>query len=308
MLHGKPEAALESLTWIRAGACDRHELLGEYEEMKLNVEQEMSTHSNVNWMDQFSKQHIRRTLVSVGVGLVNPAVAGMFAMAFMTYFMQVVGVNDPFKWGVTAQFIGYFGQLLSYPAIAMLGRRTMLLIGSSICGLSMLILGIIFEAPSVVDTVAQAKAVVFVLALYQFGFNFGVVGPVYMVSGEIPAQNLRAYTAGLSIGIGFIFAWLTTFTAPYFINPAELNWGGTYGFVWFGSSIVTILFIFFFVPEVRGRSLEEIEEMFDKGIPAWKFQSYVCASVAQAKREADQDLVYEESKATQAEHVESIRC
>lgn len=105
----------------------------------------------------------------------------------------------------------------------------MLLIGSGICGISMLVLGIIFQVPGVVDEVARAKGVIFAMSFYQFGFNFGVVGLVYMVSGEIPAQNLRAYTAGLSIGIGFIFAWLTTFTAPYFINPAELNWGGTYG-------------------------------------------------------------------------------
>lgn len=139
-----------------------------------------------------------------------------------------VGVEDPFKWGVMAQFIGYFGQLLSYPFIAMFGRRTMLLIGSSICGVSMLILGILFT-PSVTDVVARSKGVIFAMAFYQFGFNFGVVGLVYMVSGEIPAQNLRSYTAGLSIGSGFIFAWLTAFTAPYFINPAELNWGGKYG-------------------------------------------------------------------------------
>jgi hypothetical protein len=140
-----------------------------------------------------------------------------------------VGVEDPFKWGIMAQFVGYLGQLLSYPFIAMLGRRTMLLIGAAICGLAMLILGILFQAPSITDMAARSKGVIFTMTLYQFGFNFGVVGLVYMVSGEIPAQNLRAHTAGLSIGVGFIFAWLTTFTAPYFINPAELNWGGRYG-------------------------------------------------------------------------------
>lgn len=128
-----------------------------------------------------------------------------------------------------AQFIGYFGQVLSYPFIAMLGRRTMLLIGTGICGLAMLILGILFQTPGITDMAARAKGVIFLMTFWQFGFNFGVVGLVYMISGEIPAQNLRAYTAGLSTGIGFIFAWLTAFTAPYFINPAELNWGGKYG-------------------------------------------------------------------------------
>ena len=78
------------------------------------------------------------------------------------------------------------------------------------------------------------------------------------------------------------------------------------GFIWFGSSFVTALFIFFFVPEVRGRSLEEIEEMFDKGVPAWKFQKYVCENVMQARREAHEDLIHEEAKEAQAEYIESV--
>ncbi|KAJ5814940.1 hypothetical protein N7474_006717 [Penicillium riverlandense] len=305
LLNGKPKEALKSLTWIRNDACDRYELLREYEEMKLNVEREISDRANVNFLDPFSRRHIRRTLISVGVGLVNPAVAGMFIMAFMTYFLEMVGVEDPFKWGVMVQFIGYFAQVLSYPFIAIFGRRTMLLIGAGICGLAMLILGILFQAPNITDMAARAKGVIFVITLWQFGFNFGVVGLVYMVSGEIPAQSLRAYTAGLSIGIGFIFAWLTAFTAPYFINPSELNWGGKYGFIWFGSCVVTMLFIIFFVPEVRGRSLEEIEEMFDKGVPAWKFQTYVCEGMEQAKKAAEQDVIDEEAKEAHAEHIES---
>lgn len=109
----------------------------------------------------------------------------------------------------------------------------MLLIGSSLCGLSMLFLGVIFKAP-ITDMAARSNGVVALMAIYQFGFNFGVVGLVYLVSGEIPAQHLRAYTAGLSTGLGFIFAWLTTYTAPYFINPLELNWGGKYGMFPFG--------------------------------------------------------------------------
>lgn len=90
LLHGKQEQALRSLTWIRAGASSRFDLLREYEEMKLNVEHEIMNRANVRFLDQFTRRHIRRTLISVGVGVINPAVAGMFAMAFMTYFMQVV--------------------------------------------------------------------------------------------------------------------------------------------------------------------------------------------------------------------------
>lgn len=61
--------------------------------MKLNVEHEVIRRANVNFLDQFSEVNIRRTLISVGIGLINPAVGGMFAMAFLTYFMQAVSAN-----------------------------------------------------------------------------------------------------------------------------------------------------------------------------------------------------------------------
>ncbi|KAJ5817053.1 hypothetical protein N7447_009286 [Penicillium robsamsonii] len=322
LLHGRTDEALKSLTWIRADACDRFEVLKEFEEMRLNVERELGSDTKAVFFQQFSKRHLRRTLISIGIGCVNPAVGGMFVMAFTTYFMKTVGVEDPFKWSIVGQWVGYFGQLISYPFIAILGRRTMLLIGVGTCSVSMLVLGVVFQVSA--SQSVRAGCVIFFNTFYHFGFNFGVVGLVYMVSGEIPAQNLRACTAGLSIGIGFIFAWLTAFTAPYFINPAELNWGGNYGmflvttaspreeqiltvfkgFIWFGSSIATILFIYFFVPEVRGRSLEEIEEMFDKNVPARKFQTYVCESVELANMEASKDLDHEEAKEGQIEHIE----
>jgi len=68
-----------------------------------------------------------------------------------------------------------------------------------------------------------------------------------------------------------------------------------------------MVFIYFFVPEVRGRSLEEIEEMFDKNVPARKFQSYVCENVERANMEAAKDLDHEEAKEGQIEHIEVAR-
>lgn len=68
-----------------------------------------------------------------------------------------------------------------------------------------------------------------------------------------------------------------------------------------------MLFIVFFVPEVRGRTLEEIEEMFDKGVPAWEFQTYVCEGAEQARKEAEQDFIHEEAKEAGAEHIEEAK-
>jgi hypothetical protein len=90
----------------------------------------------------------------------------------------------------------------------------------------------------------------------------GMIAPYsWLVAGEIPSQRLRSYTFGLAAAAGFLGAWLITFTAPYFINPSALNWGPRYGYIWFPSCMVCVVWVYFYLPEVKGRTLEEIDAM-----------------------------------------------
>lgn len=93
----------------------------------------------------------------------------------------------------------------------------------------------------------------------------------WLAGGEIPSQRLRSYTFGLAAAVGFLAAWLTTFTAPYFINPDSLNWGPKYGYIWFPSAIIAAAWVYFFLPELKGRTLEEVDEMVRSEILGFGF-------------------------------------
>jgi hypothetical protein len=82
-----------------------------------------------------------------------------------------------------------------------------------------------------------------------------------------------------------------------------MNWGGRYGWVWFGSTILVGAFVYFFLPEVKGRSLEEIEEMFDMRLPAKDFPTYVSRNIEVARQQAEKDLFGTEKAG--AMHVEA---
>jgi hypothetical protein len=82
-----------------------------------------------------------------------------------------------------------------------------------------------------------------------------------MTGGEIPSQRLTSYNFGLATVVGFLMARLTQFTASYFINPTAMDWGPRYGFIWCPSAIIAAVWVYFVLPEVKGRSLEEIDEM-----------------------------------------------
>ena len=44
--------------------------------------------------------------------------------------------------------------------------------------------------------------------------------------------------------------------------------------------MIAAAFVWICLPEVKGRTLEEIDEMFEKRLPARKFRTYVCTGRA----------------------------
>jgi hypothetical protein len=93
------------------------------------------------------------------------------------------------------------------------------------------------------------------------GYNGMISSYAWLCGGEFPSQRLRSFTFGLAASVGFFGAWLTTFTAPYFINPDALNWGPKYGYLWAPSCAIGALWTYFYLPEVKNRTFEEIDEM-----------------------------------------------
>jgi hypothetical protein len=124
------------------------------------------------------------------------------------------------------------------------------------------------------------------------------------MGGEFPNNQLRPLTFGLATAANFLGNWLGTFTAPYFINPAKLGWSAKYGYIWFGSNMILVVFAVLFLPETRDRTLEEIHEMFEARLPVRQFKAYVCTGVEElaAQGIAKGDLIMNEKGG--AVHVE----
>ena len=75
--------------------------------------------------------------------------------------------------------------------------------------------------------------------------------------------------------------------------------------IWGASNLVIIPFVFFFVPETKGRSLEQLDEMFAKRVPTLKFKGFVTEhvpidaerdpvhAIAESRKEADDTVIIE---------------
>lgn len=81
-----------------------------------------------------------------------------------------------------------------------------------------------------------------------------------------------------------------------FVNPiamAAIQW--KYYIVYIVLLVIILIIVVLLFPETRGRSLEEISEIFESGVPAWRTSKMVFGSSTRREDEKDAVVVTEEN-------------
>lgn len=276
ILQGRFEDGKKALKWLRPEGYD---VDAEALDIHNAIERERENSSGVGIVDMFKNPvDRRRTTLAVGAVTLQAASGAMFLIAYKQYFLTMAKVSNPFGMSNILSCIGIIAILANSLIIVKFGRRRVLLMtGLILCGCLQLIIACVYHAQP--GTKSTGVIIVALSCLYMFSYNGMIATYAWLAGGEIPTQRLRSHTFGLAAAVGFAGAWLTTFTAPYFINPASMGWGARYGYIWFPSCIIAASWVFFFLPEVKNRTLEEIDEMFEARLPARKFAGYTCVGV-----------------------------
>ncbi|KAK3364643.1 general substrate transporter [Lasiosphaeria hispida] len=281
ILQNRQEEGRKSLEWLRppGAACDE-----ELKEIRAAIEREKELGSSISTLDMFTNPiDRRRTFLAVCSVTLQAASGSMFVIAYKAYFLAMANVADPFAMSNVLSVMGILAILFNSLIVVKFGRRrVILMVGLGVCGVLQMIIAVVYDKLG--RTTQTGNVLVALTCLYMMSYNGMISSYAWLAGGEIPSQRLRSYTFGMAAAVGFLGAWITTFTAPYFINPSALNWGPKYGYIWFPSCFIALIWVFIFLPETKGRTLEEIDEMFEQRLPARKFRKYVCVGHVSAEQ------------------------
>jgi hypothetical protein len=86
--------------------------------------------------------------------------------------------------------------------------------------------------------------------------TLGVCG--LAIPSELGTLPLRTQTQGVIAATQAFAGWLILFVTPYMINPDAGNLGGKVGFVFFGFGVICTVLLYFFLPETKGLSFDEV--------------------------------------------------
>jgi MFS transporter, SP family, sugar:H+ symporter len=142
----------------------------------------------------------------------------------------------------------------------MFGRRQLLLVGAIVCGLCMLLFAIV----GVADPNSKVAANVLVACVCVYLFAYGATwGPVPLaVIAEIPSNGLRSKTISMATTSDWLAAMFIACGSPYLVSAQYANIGAKLGFIFGGCLVISVISLYFVLPETKDRTLEEIDEMF----------------------------------------------
>ena len=207
-----------------------------------------------------------------GVNAVLFNAAGIFAVA---------GFKDSKLVSISVGLIQFVGTALAILVVDRAGRRILLLTMAIGMCIPLVGLGVYFEiyipknetsssdAVSLVGSISHSVEAskiswLSILCIVLFNLAFSLAwGPVpWLVMSEIFPLRARGPASSLATLSNWLFAFIVTKTFDSL--QESLTAQGAY---WFfgGWCFLGFVFVFFLMPETKGKTLEEIEAMFDKG-------------------------------------------
>lgn len=263
---GKEHQALKSAIRLFAPKANPHVVL---ERIRHTIEEEKANATSANYWTCFSGVDRRRTLIVI-LANIFPALFGLDLLSNYVPFLQSFGMES--NTSLMLQIFGIVGGMIAngigFWLLSRTGRRNMTMISMSVTGFLWGAMGVTGFWSSPILTYVAGGIMIGVIVVC--GLGYWPAG--YAIMGEASSLQLRALTQGVggvaaqgsSISIAVIL--------PQLFGRDKAALGAKTGFVFCGLSAIGVLMTWLWIPEMKGRSIQELDYMFKMKLPTREFK------------------------------------
>ncbi|KAI1204416.1 hexose transporter [Annulohypoxylon truncatum] len=281
---GQHDNAARALGKIRRIDANHPAIQDELREIEANHNYEMSI-GKASYLDCFRGPMLKRQLTGMGVQALQQLTGINFIFYYGTQYFKNSGIQDAFTIQMITSCINVVSTIPGLWAVDKIGRRPLLLWGAvGMCASQFLVamLGTLTTGQDasgniIVYNVAAQKAGIAFICLYIFFFA-STWGPLaWVVTGEIFPLKTRARSLSMTTATNWLLNWAIAYSTPYLVNYGEgyANLQSKIFFVWFGACFLCISFVYFFIYETKGFTLEEVDELYAEVSSARKSAGWV---------------------------------
>ncbi|KAM5353707.1 hypothetical protein ACJ41O_000357 [Fusarium nematophilum] len=262
----RPDEAKASLHKLRDGAFTEDEIEHEFGELQFALENEAE---QGRFSELFRGVNLKRTLIVIAVNFFQQATGQAFASQYGAVYVRSLGIFNPMLFTVMSSGINSCVMIVTLFTNDKAGRRTMLMLSSfCMCSALMIMGGLGVQEPVTTD---RMKGVIGLMIVFGCSFSLGWAPLTYVVATEVTALRLRDLTSRVGFTINVLFNFAVNFSVPYLVFPDRVGLGSKVGFIFGAVAALSFVFTYFCVPECKGKSLEQIDWLFSKGVPLRDF-------------------------------------
>ncbi|KAJ5626347.1 hypothetical protein N7510_002656 [Penicillium lagena] len=273
---GQIEKALKSLCFIRGQTEDSEYVQDELAEIVANLEYESQVIPYTGYVNSWlvcfkgpitkASSNVRRIIVGAGIQAMQQLTGMNFIFYFGTTFFQQLGtIQNPFLISLITTLVNVCATPLSFWTIEKFGRRPLLIYGGIAMFLMQFIIGAIGTAEP--DNPAAVKAMIAVICFQIFCFATTWGPTAWVVVGEVFALPIRSRGIAISTASCWFWNCVLAVIAPYMTGT---------------------VFAYFLVPEMKGHSLEQVDQMLEDVGPrksaGWAPQSTFAAEMGHVSK------------------------
>ncbi|KAL6359042.1 hypothetical protein LRP88_09241 [Fusarium phalaenopsidis] len=237
----------------------------EFTVIQVNIAEELQAQGKLSWADLFKTAAFRKRLF---VGSFVWAAAMLSGISFVQYYQTAIYATLQFDQDRQLLVSGLYGSVapvacfLSLFFVDKIGRRKILVISSSLlslCYMIITILAALYPARPGLPTNAAAQRGL-IACIFAVSANYSaLLGPMtWIIPPEVFTTELRAKANAIVQVVHYSISLIITQCSP--IALAEVGWKYYILFV-LTNALCAVVFAFAY-PETRGKSLEEIDEIF----------------------------------------------
>lgn len=254
---GRDEDAAKSFKWLRGSDYDYSAELSE-----LQAEHQEKEAAKVSILSALMrKASVKAIGISLGL-MFFQQMSGINAVIFYTgdIFRDANTGIEPTLATIIVGVMQVIATFVSTLVVDKLGRRILLLASIIVMTICAILLGVYFVMQTndrtSVDNLGWLPIVALSVFIIMFSLGFGPIP--WMMAGELFSPDIKGVAASIAGATNWILAFIVT---KFFGNIQDAIGKGETFFLFAGMSVIGIIFVFFAVPETKGKSLSEIQIM-----------------------------------------------
>lgn len=188
-----------------------------------------------------------------------------FANSYGPTFFKSMGLpsSQLFTYSTLIPLAGLCGCIIAVLVTDTVGRRTLCIVGAALATMFNALIGAIGSKPGAKHNATYSNVVIASVILLNGVCKLGVASQCWLIGSEMGGTQLRNKLMGWGVVVDVFSAFLVTFFTPYLQAGPHVQLGAKVGYVFMGLAALSFFFFIGFIPELKGRSLEEVDELFE---------------------------------------------